>query len=121
MSGGAELMKVDSAYAIWLSKSRGASNASVSLAFEAFEAGWKARCEWQPMATAPQDGFAFLAYGVHDTDNGVHWKVGDKWCAMVQFDMWRAKQVLSSAFVFAKDGRPLWSPPLGWLPLPDLP
>lgn len=131
MSGGTELMKIDSAYAIWISKTRGASNASVSLAFEAFDAGWKARCEWQPMATAPKDGFAFLAHGVHDTDNGVHWKIGDKWCAMIQFDIWRAKEAVISEggqtlsevhdFVFAKDGAPLWSKPLGWLPLPALP
>lgn len=77
--------------------------------------------EWQPMDTAPRDGSAFLAYGIHDANNLRSWRVGDNWRAIVLFDVYREVGMGGSEFVFSKDGARLWSKPAGWMPLPELP
>ena len=69
---------------------------------------------WQPIETAPRDGFGFLAYGRHDTDNGLHWQAGDHWWAIIQWDIWREPK----RWVFGKDGTSTWSEPTHWMPLP---
>lgn len=58
-----------------------------------------------------QTGEAFLAYGVHDsnniTDAGTHWLKGDHWWGIICWDVWRKDE----GFVFAKDGKPVWTEP----------
>lgn len=93
----------------------------VSVPHEAFIAGWEARTEWWPMSSAPRDGSAFLAFGIHDTDNGPHWGVGDEWIAILVFNVWRDEINGGERFVFSKDGDTPWSEPQGWLPLPHVP
>jgi hypothetical protein len=71
---------------------------------------------YQPWATAPRNGFGFLAYGIHTTTppgaaRGV--RPGDHWWAILQFDIWREPH----QFVFAKDGTPAWSEPKAWAEL----
>lgn len=75
---------------------------------------------WQPIETAPKDGSAFLAFGIHDhspPDAARGVKVGDYWWAIVLWDVWRS----SNIFVFAKDGKGTWSYPTHWQPLPAPP
>ena len=80
---------------------------------------------WQPIATAPRDGSAFLAYGQHTTDNvrrnRVHWRVGDHWWGIILFDVYREVGMGGSQFVFSKDGAKTWSSPTHWQPLPAPP
>ena len=77
--------------------------------------------EWRPIDLAPLDGSAFLAYGIHDTDDppgaqrGV--KAGDHWWAILLWDIWRTP----NQFVFAKDGSLPWSEPTRFQPLPSPP
>jgi hypothetical protein len=75
---------------------------------------------WNAMDSAPRDGNAFLACGVHTSSppsaqRGV--KAGDTWWAIILWDIWRTPH----QFVFAKDGEPLWSAPKGWMRLPEIP
>jgi hypothetical protein len=75
---------------------------------------------WHRMDSAPRDGSAFLAYGVHigsppDAQRGV--KAGDHWWAIILWDKWREPH----RFVFAKDGAATWSEPTHWMPLPEPP
>lgn len=69
--------------------------------------------QWRPIDTAPKDGTAFLAYGIHtgspsDAQRGV--KAGDHWWAIILWDVWRTH----NRWVFAKDGAPTWSEPTHW-------
>lgn len=72
---------------------------------------------FRSMDSAPRDGRGFLAYGRHpdpvrpDAGRGV--KPGDHWWAILLFDAWRR----CGELVFAKDGAPAWSEPLGWAEL----
>lgn len=75
---------------------------------------------WQPIATAPKDGTAMLGFGIHvespaDAQRGV--KAGDYWWAIMVWDIWRTKV----QWVFSKDGKPTWSIPTHWMPLPPVP
>ena len=74
---------------------------------------------WRPIESAPKDGSAFLAYGVHtgsplDAQKGV--VAGDHWWAIILWDKWREPQ-----WVFSKDGKPTWTLPTYWRPLPTPP
>lgn len=76
--------------------------------------------EWQPIAGAPKDGVAFLAYGRHtgspsDAQRGM--EAGDHWWAIIQWDVWRPYEDGGRRWVFCKDGAPLWSSPLAWCAL----
>lgn len=75
---------------------------------------------WKHISYAPRDGTAFLAYGRHthtpdDAQRGV--VAGDYWWAIILWDIWRGKR----QWVFAKDGKPTWSEPTHWMPLPPPP
>jgi hypothetical protein len=76
--------------------------------------------EWRPIESAPKDGSAFLAFGLHEFDNppaamrGV--KRGDYWWAILLWDVWREP----AGFVFAKDGTIPWGNPICWMRL-DIP
>lgn len=72
---------------------------------------------WRTIDSAPRDGFAFLAYGTHTTNNRGHWQVGDRWWAILIYDVWREVGMGGGEFVFAKDGAPPWSKPTHWQPL----
>lgn len=83
---------------------------------------------WQPIETAPKDGSAVLGFGLHsgpqpDAQRGV--KAGDYWWAIMLWDVWRNPDAggwgEKSLWVFAKDGKPTWSHPSHWMPLPDPP
>lgn len=79
---------------------------------------------WRPIETAPKDGSAFLAYGIHttsppDAQRGV--KPGDNWWAIILYDVWRKRADGGDCWVFAKDGKYTWSEPTHWLPLPAPP
>jgi hypothetical protein len=82
---------------------------------------------WQPIETAPRDGSAFLAYGRHtgsppDAQRGV--VTGDHWWAIILWDKWRPAREppgMTAQWVFAKDGKPTWSPPTHWMELPPPP
>lgn len=84
--------------------------------------------DWQPISTAPKDGTAVLGFGIHsgpqpDAQRGV--KAGDYWWAIMLWDVWRNPDAGSwgekSLWVFAKDGKPTWSHPTHWMPLPEPP
>ena len=80
--------------------------------------------DWRPIETAPRDGTAFLAYGVHNTSppdaqRGV--KPGDHWWAIILFDVWRKRSDGGDCWVFSKDGKYTWSEPTHWMPLPEPP
>ncbi len=83
--------------------------------------------DWQPIETAPKDGNAFLAYGIHtgsppDAQRGV--VAGDHWWAIILWDVWRPAVEWAKAparWVFAKDGKPTWSEPTYWMALPEPP
>lgn len=83
---------------------------------------------WQPIDTAPKDGTAVLGYGRHshsppDAQRGV--KAGDHWWAIMLWDCWRHPDQAGwgerSLWVFAKDGKPIWSRPTHWMSLPEPP
>lgn len=63
--------------------------------------------EWKDIQYAPKDGSAFLAYGVHTTDNDRYWQEGDHWWAIILWDIWRGNE----KWVFSKDGSDVWSEP----------
>ena len=71
-----------------------------------------------PMNLAPRDGSAFLATGVHThaPADAQRVQAGDRWWAILLFNVWQAPH----GFVFAKDGKPPWSEPQRWCPLPDV-
>lgn len=78
---------------------------------------------WQPIATASPDGVAVLGYGRHtgspvDAQKGV--EAADHWWAIMLWDRWRYAPD-GQRWVFAKDGKPTWSPPTHWMPLPPPP
>ena len=80
--------------------------------------------DWQPIETAPKDGSAFLAYGVHDHEGHtaagrITWDIGDHWWAIILWDTWRPN--LGKRWVFSKDGFATWSAPTHWMPLPEPP
>lgn len=86
------------------------------------------QARWRDIATAPKDGTAVLGYGLHtgspsDAQRGV--KAGDHWWAIMLWDVWRhlvpAGWGDQSLWVFAKDGKPAWSLPTHWQPLPAPP
>lgn len=72
---------------------------------------------WLDFESAPRDGHAFLASGIHDTDNGRSWRKGDQWQAILLWNVWQEP----GGFVFSKDGAQPWSRPLKWRPLPPFP
>ena len=76
---------------------------------------------WFDMPTAPKDGSAFIAFGVHNEDSGRRgsYKTGDHWQAIVLWDIWREPH----QFVFSKDCEPItrWGDPLLWTQLPAWP
>jgi hypothetical protein len=75
---------------------------------------------WQPIVTAPKDEAAVLGYGrhTHSPDDALRGVVeGDHWWSIMVWDKWRAPQ----QWVFAKDGKPVWSAPTHWMPLPAAP
>jgi len=83
---------------------------------------------WQPIETAPKDGSAVLGFGLHsgsppDAQRGV--KAGDHWWTIMLWDCWRHPDPAGwgeqSLWVFAKDGKPTWSYPTHWMPLPAAP
>ena len=70
---------------------------------------------WRPMVEAPRDGSAVLAFGIHDhtppdAQRGV--VAGDRWWAIILWDVWRG-----GGWVFSKDGAPVWSEPLRFMEL----
>lgn len=69
---------------------------------------------WSRIDSCPHSGDAFLLYGVHNTDNGRSWRVGDDWVAIGLWDIWREPQ----NWVFSKDGMPMWNEPLLWREVP---
>jgi len=80
--------------------------------------------KWKPIATAPRDGTAFIAYGIHREDCPIQdgndrYKQNDHWWGILAWDIWRFHQ----RFVFCKDGSPgnLWGEPTHWMPLPNPP
>jgi hypothetical protein len=75
----------------------------------------------RPIEEAPKDGAAFLAFGIHDTDNGRHWRKGDEWTCILLYDTWREVGMGGGEFVFSKDGAKPWSKPLSFIPLTALP
>jgi hypothetical protein len=81
--------------------------------------------EWRPIETAPKDGNAFLAYGQHDgphPDAARGVQRGDHWWGIIQWDIWRDQPPSwTDKWVFAKDGKPTWSKPTRWMPLPPCP
>lgn len=99
---------------------------------------------WRHIALVPKDGRAFLLFGIHDAESvrrldapvqrGI--VAGDHWWAIGLWDVWRAipppkhfanpdeeaasPRIYVGAdhlWVFAKDGVPLWTPPLAWCEL----
>lgn len=77
---------------------------------------------WLDMPTAPRDGTAFIAFGVHSQSEGsgrIGHRAGDHWQAIVLWDIWREPH----QFVFSKDGEPItrWGDPLLWTHLPAWP
>jgi len=81
---------------------------------------------WQTIESAPRDGSTFLAYGRHtgsppDAQRGV--VAGDHWWAIILWDCWRRApdDERKVRWVFAKDGKPTWSPPTHWMELPPPP
>jgi hypothetical protein len=82
---------------------------------------------WRAIDDAPRDGSAFLAYGRHtersakrrDVQQGV--QAGDHWWAIILWDVWRRHLIQLDhpglQWVFSKDGSPVWSTPLRWMPL----
>ncbi len=79
---------------------------------------------WQPIETAPKDGSAFLAYGVHTgspTDAAKGVVAGDHWWGIILWDIWREMRGTEDRWCFSKDGKPTWSAPTHWMPLPDPP
>lgn len=81
---------------------------------------------WRDIESAPKDGHAFLAYGVHDEDSIVRHdvargvKVGDYWWAIILWDIWRGEhshRLDSTRWVFSKDGAKTWTEPTHWQPL----
>ena len=80
--------------------------------------------EWMDISTAPKDGTAFLAFGIHttsppDAQRGV--QPGDHWWAIILYDVWRKREDGGDCWVFSKDGKYTWSPPSHWQPLPAPP
>ena len=97
--------------AMWLSK-------AIAAALDAFQP------EWMDISTAPKDGTAFLAFGIHttsppDAQRGV--QPGDHWWAIILYDVWRKREDGGDCWVFSKDGKYTWSPPSHWQPLPAPP
>ena len=83
-----------------------------------------AESQWRTMESAPRDGSAFLAYGIHtdspkDAQQGV--EAGHSWWAIILYDVYREVGMGGSQFVFAKDGARTWSAPKYWMPLPAAP
>ena len=80
---------------------------------------------WTPIEYgAPKDGTAILGYGRHtvspaDAQRGV--MPGDHWWEIMVFDIWRPQEKGGQRWVFAKDGKPTWSDPTHWMPLPKPP
>lgn len=72
------------------------------------------RLPWRSMASAPQDGSGLLLFGLHDRDAppgaSPQVRAGDGWWAIALWDVWRG----APAWVFAKDGAPVWSEPVCW-------
>ena len=63
---------------------------------------------WLNIDSAPKDGSAFLAFGIHNTDYIPYWYNGDYWWAIILWDIWRGGE----KWVFSKDGSDVWSEPL---------